>query len=142
MSADTAIYYIDDDGDDLDFFNDAMKRLDQEVTLFKTAEKLLKKLRNPPPAPSLLFMDLNMPLRNGFELIADLKADPAFKNLPIIVYSTAIDSATVEKCRLLGASMYINKPTSMPALVRTLRQVLEIDWTQYKVGKNNFLYTT
>ena len=73
------IFYIDDDQDDLDFFNDAIQSLGENVKLFLFPDEMFKILKNPPPNPSVIFVDLNMPLKTGIEIIKDLKRAAGFK---------------------------------------------------------------
>lgn len=135
----TSLFYVDDDQDDLEFFEEAVCKLGQGVMLFQGAEELLSVIKNPPPTPSMVFLDLNMPNKNGFEVLQEIKGSENFKNFPLIIYSTATDSNTVDRCRKLGASLYVRKPTSLPALQQVLRQVLSIDWENFKPDAKNFV---
>lgn len=136
-----SIFYIDDDQDDLDFFSDAIESLGQNVKLFLFPDDMFKILKNPPPEPSVIFLDLNMPLKTGFEIIGEIKRGGKFNDLPLIVYSTSSNADIVEKCRELGASLFITKPTSIQALKRAIEFVLKIDWKNFKRNHENFLYT-
>ncbi|MBF6607930.1 MAG: response regulator [Flavobacterium sp.] len=133
------LFYVDDDRDDLEFFQQAVENLGERVALFHLADELIAAIRNPPPVPSMIFLDLNMPNKNGFDLMQEIKESEAFRDLPLVIYSTASDSHTVERCRLLGASLYIRKPTSIAALQQALRQVLQIDWTSFRPDAKNFV---
>jgi response regulator RpfG family c-di-GMP phosphodiesterase len=136
-----SIFYIDDDQDDLDFFNDAIESLGENVKLFLFPDDMFKILKNPPPKPSVIFLDLNMPLKTGFEIILEIKKGGKYNNLPLIVYSTSSNSEIIDRCRDLGASLFITKPTSLAALKKAIEYVLKIDWSNHKSDKNNFLYT-
>ncbi len=135
----TSIFYVDDDRDDLDFFQEAVERLGERVALFHLADDLIEAMHNPPPQPSIVFLDLNMPNKNGFDLLQEIKASDAFQNLPLVVYSTASDTHTVQRCRKLGASLYIRKPTSIAALQQALRNVLAINWETFEPCEKNFV---
>lgn len=138
--ATTCLFYIDDDTDDLEFFKAACDELGKSVKLFHFPDDFFRDLRNPPPAPTLIFLDLNMPLRSGFEIIEELKISKTFCDVPLIVYSTAADVETVKRCRKFGASMYVVKPTSLRSLKNVIQAVLKIDWQQREVSDANFLY--
>lgn len=135
-----SIFYIDDDQDDLDFFSDAVDALDQKVLLFLFPEDMFKILRNPPPQPSVIFLDLNMPLKTGFEIITEIKQSEKLKNLPLVVYSTASSTDIVKRCFNMGASMFITKPTSLKALIKAIEHVLRIDWENHIPDPSRFLY--
>lgn len=136
-----SIFYIDDDQDDLDFFHEAVNSMGENVKLFLFPDEMFKILQHPPPLPSVVFLDLNMPLKTGFEIIVDIKSSGNFNNLPLIVYSTTSNKDVVEKCRDLGASLFITKPTSIDALRKMIAYVLKLDWEQHKKDERNFLYT-
>lgn len=140
IHAATKIFYIDDDHDDLDFFNTACEEIGESVELFNLPDEMVKTLQNPPPAPSVIFLDLNMPYKTGFDIILELRESEAFSNLPLIVYSTAGGSETIKKCYNLGASMYVVKPTSIANLKKAIRHVVEIDWQNHVISETNFLY--
>ena len=136
----TTLFYVDDDRDDLEFFQEAVDRIGESVTVFHLGDDMINAMHNPPPAPSIVFLDLNMPDKTGFDLLKEIKESTAFKGLPLIIYSTASDSNTVEKCRKMGASLYVRKPTSQAALQQAIRYVLSIDWNTFKPTAKNFLY--
>ena len=135
----TSLFYVDDDIDDLEFFQEAIEILGEQVILFHNANDLLFSLNDSSIAPSMVFLDLNMRTKNGVGVLEEIKSSEHFRKFPILVYSTASDSATVDRCRKLGASLYIRKPTSLPALKQVLRQVLAIDWETFKPDLKNFV---
>lgn len=134
------IFYIDDDQDDLDFFQEATNDIGESVQLFKLAAEMINTLENLPSDPTMLFLDLNMPIKSGFDIIKELRASKAFRNLPLIVYSTAESTETVTRCRQLGASMYIVKPTSIAYLRKAIKYVVDVDWDSHSPDAKNFLY--
>jgi CheY-like chemotaxis protein len=123
----TSIFYADDDVDDLDFFRDVTTEINQKVSLFEEGEKLLQQLYNPPPIASVIFLDLNMPVKSGFEVLKEIKANPAIENIPIIILTTSINPSDIELCKNLGANLYIRKPTSMDGLKKAINYVMSID---------------
>ena len=135
-----SIFYIDDDQDDLDFFSEAVASLGEKVKLFLFPDEMFKILQNSPPSPSVIFLDLNMPLKTGFEIIGEIREAGKLNDLPLVVYSTTSNAEIIEKCRNLGASLFITKPTTLQALKRAIQFVLKIDWKNHKTDKINFLY--
>jgi CheY-like chemotaxis protein len=61
------------------------------------------------PYPDLIFLDLNLPLMNGREVLARLKTDPRFRSIPVIILTTSCDIEDVKVCYDLGANSYIIK---------------------------------
>lgn len=134
-----SLFYVDDDQDDREFFQHAFNRLGQKAMLFRIADDLLEAISNTPPLPSIIFLDLNMPNKNGIEVLKQIKLMDNIKELPIVIYSTASDTETVDLCRKLGASLYVRKPSSLPALQQVLRQVISIDFETFKPNAKTFV---
>ena|SRR5688572_22577983 len=65
---------------------------------------------NPGNLPDVILSDLNMPGKNGYDVITELKASPLYSHIPVIITSTAATNATIEKCTALGAAGYLIKP--------------------------------
>ncbi|PQA59994.1 response regulator [Siphonobacter curvatus] len=79
--------------------------------LVKNGDDLLEWLTlNAPRKPDVILSDLNMPGKNGYDLINELKALPAYASIPVIIASTSPIQSTIERCLTLGAADYIIKP--------------------------------
>lgn len=103
----------DDDVDDRFFFKDSLSKLPIQtslttvtngvelMTLLLTAEENL---------PDVIFLDLNMPMKSGFECLDEIMAHEKFRNLPIIICSTSMDEPVVNSLYEQGAFHYIRKP--------------------------------
>ena len=79
------------------------------------------------PLPSLMVLDLKMPRKNGFEVLAWLREHSELETLPVVVFSSSEEPEDVENAYNLGASGYLVKPSSYlsyPEIVRTLREFL------------------
>lgn len=136
----TSIFYADDDVDDLDFFKEVTTEINQTVSLFEEGEKLLQQLHNPPPQASVIFLDLNMPVKSGFDVLKEIKATPAMENIPVVILTTSINPSDIELCKNLGAKLYIRKPTSMEGLKKAINYVLSIDWNTFIPSDKEFVY--
>ena len=81
--------------------------------------------RNGPaaPRPALILLDLNMPRRNGFEVLAALKMDAGSLSIPIVVLTTSSAEEDVERCYALHANAYIIKPGEYTGLAEAIRQL-------------------
>lgn len=66
---------------------------------------------------SLLVLDLNMPKINGTEILANIKQNQRYSNIPVIIYSTSMNPIEQEKCFILGAHSYITKPLTFDECV-------------------------
>ncbi|KQO28675.1 hypothetical protein ASF10_22900 [Flavobacterium sp. Leaf82] len=136
----TTIFYVDDDEDDRLFFEEVTQQIGKDISLFELGDQMLLQLDNPPPHPSVIFLDLNMPIKDGFEVLQEIKSDSNLQDVPVIILSTTSNTETVERCFKLGASLYVKKSMSIEDLKKSLEFVLSIDWEQHTVTENNFVY--
>ena len=135
-----SIFYADDDIDDLDFFKEIANEINEPVLLFEEGIKLLDTLKNPPPVASLVFLDLNMPVKSGFDILKEIKSNPDMKIIPVIIYTTSSNPKDIELAKNLGANLYIRKPASISALRKAIDHVLSIDWNNYVASDTQFVY--
>ena len=136
----TTIFYADDDVDDLDFFKEVTTEINEPVSLFEEGDKLLYSLHNPPPKASIIFLDLNMPVKSGFDVLREIKSTPSVENIPVIIFTTSTNPRDVEMSKKLGANLYIHKPASITALKKALTYVLSIDWKNFTPSDKEFVY--
>ena len=73
--------------------------------------------------PEVIFLDLNMPVRNGIQSLKLIKAIPEFRNIPVIIYSTSNYRRDINEAFSNEAHYYIVKPTSLTALINALLDV-------------------
>ncbi|HSH66009.1 MAG TPA: response regulator [Bacteroidia bacterium] len=125
------VFLADDDEDDRLFFEDALKEVCPEVLLFmaKDGLELMNILYKPPvPMPNVLFLDLNMPVKNGFECLEAIKKEDNLKELPIVIFSTTIQDDAVNRVYKNGANYYVCKPPGFSQLKSVIKKILHIDW--------------
>ena len=75
--------------------------------------------------PDLMILDVMMPRKNGFEVCAEVRADPAFSDLPILMLTAKGREAEMSKGMSLGADAYITKPFSTHELVAKVLELLD-----------------
>lgn len=134
------LYYIDDDDDDLDFFVEAGTDLGDLVRPFHNATELLRAIRQPEQLPDAIFLDLNMPLTSGFDVLRILKKLKSCRNIPIVILSTAGSCPSIEMCRKLGADLYIVKPKTFGKIRELITHVKSIPWEAGRPPANDFVY--
>ena len=140
-SSPTRIFYVDDDPDDRDLFEHAVHTLDRGVLLFSLGEEMLASIQNPPPAPSIIFMDLNMPTMTGEELLTAIRSNAIFDQVPIVILSTARDPKTIDRCWQNGADLYVTKFVDLKMFARAIKTIVEFDWKNRTRARNEFLFT-
>ncbi len=119
----------DDDIDDCIFFKEALEDIAANVALttVKDGEELMRVLSSTSDKlPDVLFLDLNMPRKSGFECLAEIKLDAKLKSLPIIIFSTSLDTDIVNSLYDKGAHYYIRKPGEFSTLKKVINEVLTI----------------
>lgn len=79
--------------------------------------------------PKFILLDLNMPKKDGREVLKELKQHPSFKKIPVVIFSTTNNEQEMRRCYELGANSYITKPNSFESLLRTVA-ALRSYWMQ------------
>ena len=78
---------------------------------FENGDTLFEWLaQNPSEMPDVILSDLNMPGKNGYDILSQIKSDPAVAHVKVIITSTSSVIAIREKCLAMGASDYLIKP--------------------------------
>lgn len=75
------------------------------------------------PRPTLIFLDLNMPRKDGRQALAEIKADPVLRQIPVIIWTTSDLDEDIKRCREAGADTYVTKPMSYNGLLETVRDL-------------------
>lgn len=127
------IILADDDADDCEFFEEALKEVSSETELTITRDGVelmntLYEIVTEPPPPDMIFLDLNMPRKNGFECLTEIRETPRWKNIPVVIFSTSANVDTIERAYSLGANCYIRKPGSHQLLKRAIETALAYDF--------------
>lgn len=136
------IFYADDDVDDLNFFREIVEDIDNGFSVFtnNSGNDLLVALETPPPHPSVIFLDINMPGINGLDVLKAVRQNKNHKGLPVVMFSTSNDEAIIDKARLLGASYYLPKSGDFKKLRKSIEHVLSINWGNFITTEQNFVY--
>jgi len=78
--------------------------------------------------PDLIFLDINMPLLNGKQLLAELKKIDSLRKIPVIMYSTFFGDKDIQEIKTLGAAHHMLKPAKFDLLVSSLKFILGKKW--------------
>ena len=136
------ILLADDDADDRELFEEALSDIQPNATLTtaQDGEELMFILQNY-HKPDLLFLDLNMPRKNGKECLLEITNNPALKQIPIVIFSTSVNPLDIEETFSLGALLFMRKPNSYEELRRNVQDVLSAKLTMPR-NKNTFVLST
>jgi DNA-binding response OmpR family regulator len=136
------IFYADDDIDDLNIFVDAAYEVSSSLQVItqENGEDLIRNLNNPTSQHNLVFLDLNMPMKNGYEILKEIKQSAHTKDLPVIIFSTTTDVNAIHNTRMLGANYYIPKPSTFVSLKNAIKHCLSINWETFMPKAEEFVY--
>lgn len=77
------------------------------------------------PLPELILLDLNMPKKDGREVLAEIKSDPKLKGIPVVVLTTSNAEEDIEKMYGLGVNSFITKPVTYSGMVLAMKSLKE-----------------
>jgi CheY-like chemotaxis protein len=138
------ILLADDDEADRLLFTDAFSELKIETVVqtvnngVQLMEYLQKKEK---PLPQLLFLDLNMPRKNGLQCLMEIRSNEKLKDISVAIYSTSNSEKDIEETFLHGANIYIHKPADFNILKQVLEKAVRttIQYKDETMNRDNFL---
>lgn len=138
------IVLADDDEDDRLLFQEAIEetKVKSQLSLFHNGQQLMDYLlQEPTVLPQLIFLDLNMPIKNGMQCLKEIRSTAHLKHLCVAIYSTSSSDHDIEETFINGANIYINKPNSFSKLRDAIKKVLQMNWQYHtsSLNKDNFL---
>lgn len=123
------ILLADDDHDDCLLFKEVLDELKLETTLscVYDGDELINLLNEESGKLfQILFLDLNMPLKNGFECLSEIKQNPELVNLPVIIFTTSYDKKVADQLYNYGAQYYACKPSNYIHLKKVIETILNL----------------
>ena len=133
------ILLADDDTDDCIFFKEALDELllSTHLTVVHDGEQLMQQLINETNEfPDVLFLDLNMPRKNGFECLSEIKLSKKLNQLPVIIFSTSFEQEVVNQLYQNGAQYFIRKPSEFSQFKKIIQHSLAL------IAQENILQPT
>lgn len=133
---DYCILIADDDADDLYMIrqafegiglNENVKAVTDGMDLLDYLHRKGKYKEEKTLSPKIIMLDLNMPKKDGRECLRDIKTNPKFAGIPVIIYSTSSNPDDISYAYENGASSYITKPYSYQELVKIM-EILKNYW--------------
>jgi len=124
------ILMVDDDEDDRFLTQTALEESEVECKLIfaKDGTEVLDMLLNGPSdslgeIPNIILLDLNMPLKNGWQVLQELKSNKSLRHIPVVIFTTSSSSDHVVKSYAMGANSYITKPSTFNGLQRVMSSI-------------------
>jgi CheY-like chemotaxis protein len=135
------IFLSENSLDDQIFFSLALTatKIKCDLIIVNDGQKLMEKLTTEAVTPDLIFMDINMPRKNGLECLMEIRHDKRLLTVPVIILSAGSQKMSIDITYELGANMYLGKPNKLERLVSMLREILLFDWaTTPRLVPENF----
>lgn len=124
------ILIAEDDADDRFLMQKALEEVGKDIRVeyVENGVELVEKLNGIRSAqtfqyPGFILLDLNMPKMDGREVLKNIKSNPDFKKIPVVIFSTTKNQLEVQRCYDLGANTYIVKPVNFDSLVQAIDNI-------------------
>jgi chemotaxis family two-component system response regulator Rcp1 len=132
------ILLVEDNEHDIFFVREALKRIEHRIELSVVTDgaQALDFLSRREPytqalLPTLILLDLNLPIKSGFDVLAALAHDVQLKCIPTIILTTSSRTEDITRCYELGANAYLEKPVGLENLFTLVRTIVEF-WSGCK----------
>lgn len=139
------ILLADDDEADRLLFREAFDELNvgTSVETVNDGYELMHLMQNTKTEnlPHILFLDINMPRKNGLECLKEIRADKKYKEVSVAIYSTSSSENDMQETFLNGANVYIHKPNDFQKLKKVLEKAINYAnmYQDPPFNKENFL---
>lgn len=124
------ILLVDDSEDDVEFTLRALEKtkLANSVSVVSDGIEAMEFLRKEgqyasKPTPSLILLDLNMPRKDGREVLVELKADPQLRKIPVVILTTSQAEEDIVSSYELHANCFVSKPVDLDGLIKVVQRI-------------------
>jgi two-component system, chemotaxis family, response regulator Rcp1 len=138
------VLLVEDDPGDVLIAEEALKasRLTSKLTVVPDGIEAIKYLRREneyadAPRPDLILLDLNLPRKSGHEVLAEVKADPALRKIPVVVLTTSGAAEDVVRSYDLHANVFVTKPVDFDHFTGVIKQIDDFFLTVAKLPPPN-----
>jgi len=138
------VLFVDDDADEFYLFNEALEQTSLSVNMVRAKDgRQLLNLLTTQSLPDVIFMDLNMPYKDGTETLFEVKENPNFQHIPVIIFSTSNNPAQINRCYENKATYYVVKPETFDDITKVVKKVFSIDWKrgEHQPSRQDFVLT-
>jgi two-component system, chemotaxis family, response regulator Rcp1 len=126
------ILMVDDNPADIDLTSEVLAQSEAHfhVNAVNDGAEALSYLRRQgkyarAPMPDLVVLDLNLPRKDGCEVLSSIKADPALAKIPVVIFTTSQANSDITRSYKLGANCYLKKPGNLPEFVAVVQSMAE-----------------
>ncbi len=127
------ILFVDDDSDEMYLFKEALEHTGLNISLSNAQNgNQLKEYLFNKTLPDLVFLDINMPYKDGLESLIEIRSNPLLDKLKIIIYSTTKVKNIVHACFNAGADLFVLKPDDFDGMVKVIGSVCKRNWNAFE----------
>jgi two-component system, chemotaxis family, response regulator Rcp1 len=123
---------VDDNPADLDLTSEVLRRCKRHshVNAVNDGEEAISFLRHKgryaeAPLPDLLVLDLNLPRKDGRQVLAEVKSEPELATIPVVIFTTSQAASDISRCYQLGANCYLRKPGNLADFVAIVQSMAD-----------------
>ena len=117
------VLLVEDNPGDVDLIRDALRGSDLRISVASDGVVALDRLRELEDPPNLVFLDLNLPRKDGRAVLREMKGDPRLRRIPVIVLSSSNADRDVRDAYDLQANSFVTKPADLDAFFDAIRGV-------------------
>lgn len=130
----TKIFLAEDDDEDIKFFTDIIVEIspDIQISVAKNGVELIHLLATEKQLPDFIFLDLNMPVKTGFECLKQIRSTEKWKSIKVVILTTSSQREQIKEVYNMGADLYLQKPNSYSTFKDTISKCLQMDWDSLK----------
>jgi CheY-like chemotaxis protein len=135
------IWLADDDKDDCELFQDVLKQIlpSAKITIIPDGEQLMN-LLSTNNKPDILFLDINMPGKDGLDCLVNIRSLRHFSKLPIVIFSSSTQPKHVDASYGYGANLFYSKPSSLKNLIAGLENIFRMNWDDpYTITSDHYI---
>ena len=132
MKSVAEVLLVDDNPADVDLTSDVLARSQRHfhVNAVNDGAEAISFLRQQgkyveAPLPDLVVLDLNLPRKDGREVLSEVKADPNLARIPVVIFTTSQASSDISRSYELGANCYLRKPGNLPEFVAVVQSMAD-----------------
>jgi CheY-like chemotaxis protein len=120
-----SILLVEDNAGDVRLTREALREADVavELTAVPDGEQALAFLREGAQRPDLVLLDLNLPKKNGLEVLEEVKGDPELRGIPVIMLTTSSSTRDIAACYDRGVNCYVVKPLDLDDFTRLVQAI-------------------
>ncbi|MGC2197594.1 MAG: response regulator [Terriglobales bacterium] len=137
MRTEAEVLLVDDNPADLDLTRDVLgkSKVRFHVSTVGDGEEAMEFLRGQgkfvaAPRPDIIVLDLNLPRKDGREVLSEVRSDPALARIPVVVFTTSQASSDVNRSYELGANCYLRKPGNLADFTRVVQSMADF-WLSF-----------